>query len=402
MAMAANGKSGPDLRALRGLKVLDIGHWLAGPFGPTLLGDFGADVVKVERPGGQATPMRNPVSWSVENRNKKSITLALDQPRGQELFKQLIRHIDVVVENFVPGTLEKWGLGYADLAAVNERVILVRVTGFGQTGPYRNRKSFDRLGIAMGGLTYTTGYTHEPPVRPGFMVADYGTGMMNAFATLIAVYERDVAGSGVGQEVDVSLFETIFRLSGPLISNYDHDGVIRERSGNLVPGISPGDQFSTSDGYWVVVHAGADHHFRALMRTIGHPDVAGDPQYATLKQRVPSMDYLNALVAGWIIDRPLAEVMEKLLGAGVAVAPVYSAKQIAEDPHYAAREAIVTVDDPVTGPIKQPAPTPKLSRTPGRVYRAAPALGEHNAEIYGGLLGLSGEAIAALAHEGII
>jgi crotonobetainyl-CoA:carnitine CoA-transferase CaiB-like acyl-CoA transferase len=396
------GEGGPDLRALRGLKVLDIGHWLAGPFGPTLLGDFGADVIKVERPGGQNTPMRSPVSWSVENRNKRSITLALDRPRGQALFKRLIGTYDVVVENFVPGTLEKWGLGYGDLCAVNPRVILVRVSGFGQTGPYRDRKSFDRLGIAMGGLTYTTGYTHEPPVRPGFMVADYGTGMMNAFATLIAVYERDVAGSGRGQMVDVSLFETVFRLSGPLISNYDYDGVIRERSGNLVPGISPGDQFTTSDDRWVVVHAGADHHFRALLRTVGRPDVAGDPQYATLRQRVPHMDYLNAIVAGWIADRPLDEVMATLLAAGVAVAPVYSAADIAADPHYAAREAIVSVDDPATGPIKQPAPTPKLSRTPGAIYRAAPALGEHNADVYGGLLGLSADELAQLAADGII
>jgi crotonobetainyl-CoA:carnitine CoA-transferase CaiB-like acyl-CoA transferase len=389
MLMAADGANGLDPRALRGLKVLDIGHWLAGPFGTTLLGDFGADVLKVERPGGQNTPMRNPVSWSVENRNKKSITLALDRPEGQALFKRLIATYDIVVENFVPGTLEKWGLGYHDLCAVNERVILVRVTGFGQTGPYKDRKSFDRLGIAMGGLTYTTGYTHEPPVRPGFMVGDYGTGLMNAFATMMAAYERDAAGSGKGQMVDVSLFETVFRLSGPLIANYDHDGVIRERSGNLVPGISPGDQFSTSDDHWVVVHAGADHHFRALMRAVGQPAVADDPQYATLRQRVPHMDYLNALVAGWIIDRPLAEVMETLIGVGVAVAPVYSAADIAVDPHYAAREAIVTVNDPATGPIKQPAPTPKLSRTPGAIYHAAPALGEHNSEIYGGLLGLS-------------
>ncbi len=237
---APGGTPAMDLRALQGLKVLDIGHWLAGPFGPTLLGDFGADVIKVERPQGQPTPMRGAISRSVENRNKKSITLALDKPRGQAIFKELIKHYDVVVENFVPGTLEKWGLGYADLAAVNERVILVRVTGFGQTGPYAKRKSFDRLGIAMGGLTYTTGYTDRPPVRPGFMVADYGTGLMNAFATLIAVYNRDVAGSGKGQEVDVSLFETIFRLSGPMIANYDKLGVVRERSNNLVPGILQG------------------------------------------------------------------------------------------------------------------------------------------------------------------
>src|SRR5262245_34119302 len=163
--------AGLDVRCLQGLRVLDIGHWLAGPFGPTLLGDFGAEVIKVERPEGQNTPMRGALSWSVESRNKKSITLALDQPRGQQLFKDLIKHIDVVTENFVPGTMEKWGLGYAELAAINPRVILVRVSGFGQTGPYARRKSFDRLAIAMGGLTYTTGFPDGPPLRPGFMVA---------------------------------------------------------------------------------------------------------------------------------------------------------------------------------------------------------------------------------------
>ena len=389
-------------RALRGLRVLDIGHWIAGPFGPTLLGDFGAEVIRVDRPGGQGTPMSNPISWALDSRNKKSITLALDKPRGQEVFRKLVQHIDVVTENFVPGTLEKWGLDYKELSAINERVILVRVSGFGQTGPYRNRKSFDRLGIAMGGLTYTSGYSDRPPVRPGYMVADYGTGLTNAFATLIAVYERDVAGSGIGQEVDVSLFETVFRLSGALVSNYDREGTIRERSNNLVPGIAPGDQCETSDAHWVVFHAGADHHFRSLMRVIGYPEVAEDLQFATLKQRVPHMDYLNALVGQWIAQHPLDDVMETLIGAGVAAAPVYSAKDIVEDPHYAAREDIITVDDPVVGPIKQPAPLPKLGRTPGQVYHPAPALGEHNQEVYGGLLGLTDAELTELTCEGVI
>jgi crotonobetainyl-CoA:carnitine CoA-transferase CaiB-like acyl-CoA transferase len=389
-------------RALKGLVVLDIGHWLAGPFGATLLADFGAEVIKVEPPGGQRTPMTGAISWSVEARNKKCITLALNTPRGQELFKRLVRHADVVVENFKPGTLEKWGLDYAALAAENERIILTRVSGFGQTGPYRDRLSFDRLGIAMGGLTYTTGYTDRPPVRPGFMVADYGSGLMNAFATLLAVYNRDIAGTGKGQEVDVSLFETVFRLSGPLLSSFDKLGNIRERSDNLVPGISPGDQFETKDGAWIVIHAGADHHFVRLFETIGLPEIAHDPAYATLAQRIPAVEPLNALVGAWVAERTAAEVIETLVEAGVAAAKVYSAADIVADPHYAAREDIVTVDDPVVGPIKQPAPIPKLSRTPGRIYRAAPAKGEHNAEIYGGWLGLDEGCLAELRDAGII
>lgn len=390
------------LRALQGLKVLDIGHWLAGPFGPTLLADFGAEVIKIEPPGGQRTPMTGAISWAVEARNKKCITLALNTPRGQELFKELIRHADVVTENFKPGTLEKWGLDYATLSAINERIILVRVSGFGQTGPYRDRLSFDRLAIAMGGLTYTTGYTDRPPVRPGFMVADYGTGLMNAFATLIAVYNRDIAGTGKGQEVDVSLFETIFRLSGPMISNFDKNGVIRERSDNLVPGISPGDQFETADGAWIVFHAGADHHFVRLFETIGLPEIAHNPIYATLAQRIPAMEELNALVGAWVAERPVDEVIDTLVEAGVAISKVYNAADIAEDPHYEARGSIATVDDPVIGPVKQPAPTPKLSRTPGRIYNAAPAKGEHNQEIYGGWLGMSDDDITRLCEQGII
>src|SRR5215211_357535 len=389
-------------RALKGLVVLDIGHWLAGPFGGTLLADFGAEVIKVEPPGGQRTPMAGAISWSVEARNKKCITLALNTPRGQELFKQLVRHADVVIENFKPGTLEKWGLAYDALAAENERIILTRVSGFGQTGPYRDRLSFDRLGIAMGGLTYTTGYTDRPPVRPGFMVADYGSGLMNAFATLIAVYNRDIAGTGKGQEVDVSLFETIFRLSGPLVANFDKLGNVRERSDNLVPGISPGDQFETSDGAWVVIHAGADHHFRSLMAAIGQPEMAHDPNYATLQQRVPAVEPLNALVGAWVKERTADDAIETLVAAGVAVARVYSAADIVADPHYAAREDIVTVEDSVVGPIKQVAPLPKLSRTPGRIYNAAPAKGEHNAEIYGGWLGLDDACLAELRKTGII
>ena len=391
-----------DVRALAGLKVLDIGHWLAGPFGATLLADFGADVIKIEPPGGQRSPMTGAVSWAVEARNKRCITLALNQPRGQAIFKELVPHVDVVVENFKPGTLEKWGLGYDTLSSLNERIILTRVSGFGQSGPYRDRLSFDRLGIAMGGLTYTTGFPEGPPLRPGFMVADYGSGLMNAFATLIAVYNRDIAGSGKGQEIDVSLFETIFRLSGPMIANYDKLGVTRERSGNLVPGISPGDQFETSDGAWVVIHAGADHHFVRLFETIELPELAHDPAYATLNQRVPAMDELNAAVAAWVAQRTADEVITILVDAGVAVAKVYSPADIVADPHYAARGDIVTVDDPVTGPIKQVAPLPKLSRTPGQIYNPAPRKGEHNADIYGGWLGYSAQTLEELAAAGVI
>ena len=389
-------------RALNGLRVLDIGHWLAGPFGATLLADFGADVLKVERPGGQGLPTENRIGWAQDQRNKRGITLALDHPKGRAIFLDLINHYDVVVENFRPGTMEKLGLGYDVLSAANPRVILTRVSGFGQTGPFKDRPSFDRIGIAMAGLTYTSGYTDRPPVRPGFMVGDYGTGLTNAFATLIAVYNRDVVGTGLGQEVDVSLFESVFRLSGTLISQFDRNGVIRERSDNLVPGISPGDQFETKDGRWIVIHGGADHHFRAVFNAVGLSQIADAPEFATLKQRAGHTDELNDMIRPWVRDHTCDEVLEQFVAFGVPVGAIYSAKDIVEDEHYAARGDIVTVDDPELGPIKQPAPLPKLSRTPGHVYTTAPFLGQHNRDVYGGVLGMSDAELAELASAGVI
>lgn len=394
--------SGEAPRALDGVVVLDIGHWIAGPFGPTLLADFGATVIKVEPPNGQSTPMRNPVSWAVEQRNKKCITLALNTPRGRELFLDLVRRADVVVENFSPGTLERWDLSYARLSEANERLILVRVSGFGQTGPYRDRPAFDRLAIAMGGLTYTTGFPDSPPVRPGFQVADYGNGLMSAFATMVALFNRDGVGTGKGQEIDLALYETIFRLSGGLVPQYGVNGTMKERSGNTVPGISPGDQFKTLDDRWVVIHAGADHHFRRLFETIGLPELAHSDQFATLVQRAPSVAELNSAVAPWVAARTHEEVIDTLVAAGVPVSLVYNAEDISKDPHYQARDMIIDVDDPTVGRVPHPAPVPKLSRTPGQVYAPAPTLGQHNSEVYEGLLGLSSSDIDALRAEGII
>lgn len=395
-------RDGNTPRALEGLRVLDIGHWIAGPFGPTLLADFGADVIKIEQPDSRANPVRGPVSWALDQRNKRCITLALDKPRGRELFIDLVTHADVVVENFRPGTVDRLGIGYTTLSAVNERLVMVHVSGFGQTGPYRDRPSFDRLAIAMGGLTYTSGYDDQPPVRPGFMVADYGTGLMSAFATLVAIFNRDSAGTGKGQEIDLALYETIFRLAGPLVANFSHSGQIRERSGNRVPGIAPGDQFETADGRWIVIHAGADHHFRRLFELIGLPELANSPEFATLPQRVPALDQLNAAIVPWVKERDCARAIDELVNAGVPAAPVFNAQDIVADPHFAAREMIIDVDDPVAGRIKQQAPVPKLSRTPGQIYATAPGVGEHNREVYGDWLGLDDAELAGLQAEGVI
>lgn len=395
-------RDGNTPRALEGLRVLDIGHWIAGPFGPTLLADFGADVIKVEQPDSRANPVRGPVSWALDQRNKRCITLALDKPRGRELFIDLVKHADVVVENFRPGTVDRLGIGYTTLSAVNERLVMVHVSGFGQTGPYRDRPSFDRLAIAMGGLTYTSGYDDQPPVRPGFMVADYGTGLMSAFATLVAIFNRDSAGTGKGQEIDLALYETIFRLAGPLVANFSHSGQIRERSGNRVPGIAPGDQFETADGRWIVIHAGADHHFRRLFELIGLPELANAPEFATLPQRVPALDQLNAAIVPWVKERDCDRAIDELVNAGVPAAPVFNAQDIVADPHFAAREMIIDVDDPVAGRIKQQAPVPKLSRTPGQIYATAPGIGEHNREVYGDWLGLDDAELAGLQAEGVI
>ncbi|MBI1815046.1 MAG: CoA transferase [Deltaproteobacteria bacterium] len=393
---------------LAGLRILDLGTRIAAPFAATLLGDFGAEVIKVELPGSgdfmrSIGPFVGDYSlwWAVEGRNKKSITLDLRTPRGQALLKQLIAVSDVAVENFQPGTLEGWNLGFDTLRAINPNLILARASVYGQSGPYRDRPGLDRNGIGFGGLLYLTGYRDRPPVRPGVIISDYLTAVFNAFAIMMALYHRDVHRGG-GQSIDVALYESIFRILEHTMTSYDRLGVVREREGNRLRNSAPLDNWETKDGEFVCIVAAGDGLFPRLARALGREDLLTDARFGSLSARVAHADEINGIVGEWVKRHTAAEIEAILIPAQVPVTRAYSIADIAADPHYAAREDIVTVDDPTIGPLRMQAVYPRLSETPGRIARGAPKLGEHNHEVYADLLGLSDGEIAALRADGVI
>ena len=398
----------PSPLPLAGLRILDIGTRIAAPFAATLLGDFGAEIIKVELPGtGDFMRTIGPFDgghslwWAVEGRNKKSITLDLRQARGQELFRALVAKADVVVENFQPGTLEGWGLGYEALARINPDLILTRASVYGQSGPYRDRPGLDRNGIGFGGLLYITGYPDRPPVRPGVIISDYLTGVFNALAIMIALYHRDVHRAG-GQWVDLALYESVFRILEHTLPAYDRLGVVRGREGNRLRNSAPLDNWETKDGQYICIVAAGDGLFPRLARAIGREELLADPRFGSLAARAQHGDAINDIVGDWCRAHTADEIEAVMLAAEVPVTRAYSIADIAADPHYAARADIVTVDDPTIGPVKHPAVYPRLSATPGRIERGAPQLGEHNDEVYGGLLGLSREQIDELRAQRVI
>jgi crotonobetainyl-CoA:carnitine CoA-transferase CaiB-like acyl-CoA transferase len=393
---------------LTGIRILDLGTRVAAPFAATLLADFGADVIKVELPGSgdfmrSIGPFLDGYSlwWAVEGRNKRSVTLDLRQPRGQDLLRRLVACSDVVVENFQPGTLEAWGLGYDDLRTVNPGVILTRASVYGQSGPYRDRPGLDRIGIGAGGLLYLTGYADRPPVRPGVILSDYLTGIFNAFAIMLALYHRDVHRAA-GQWVDLALYESVFRVLEHTVATYDRLGAVRQREGNRLSNSAPLDNWESKDGQCMCIVAAGDGLFPRLARAMGRDDLLGDPRFASLAARVQHADEINAIVADWVKGHTADEVERILVAAQVPVTRAYSIADIFADPHYAARQDIVRVDDPTIGPTRMQAVYPRLSATPGRIQRGAPKLGEHNREIYGTLLGLSDEEIEALQRDRVI
>jgi crotonobetainyl-CoA:carnitine CoA-transferase CaiB-like acyl-CoA transferase len=399
---------------LVGLRILDLGTRIGAPFAATLLGDLGADVIKVELPG-QGDFMRTigpfadgySLFWAVEGRSKRSITLDLRKPRGQALLKRLVAEADVVVENFQPGTLEGWGLGYDALAAVNPGIILTRVSVYGQTGPYRDRPGLDRNGIAMGGLMYITGHPDRPPVRPGLIVSDYLTGVFNAFAILAAVYERDVRARADGalprgQWVDLSLYESILRIMEHTLASYDRLGIVREREGNRLKNSAPLDNWMTKDGKYLCIIAAGDGLFPRLCRAMGREDLPALPRFATMARRAEHGDEINGIVAEWVAAHTSAELQAILERHEVPFGVAYSVADIFADPHVAARAAIETVDDPTIGPLRMQGVYPRFSRTPGRIARGAPPLGADNEAVYKGLLGLGDTELEELAREGVI
>jgi len=399
---------------LVGLRILDLGTRIGAPFAATLLADLGADVIKVELPG-QGDFMRTigpfvgdySLFWAVEGRSKRSITLDLRKPKGQELAKRLVAKADVVVENFQPGTLEGWGLGYDVLSAVNPGIVLTRVTVYGQTGPYRDRPGLDRNGIALGGLMYITGYPDRPPVRPGLIVSDYLTAVFNAFSILAAVYERDTRARATGQAprgqwVDLSLYESILRIMEHTLAAYDRLGVVRERQGNRLENSAPLDNWETKDGKWVCIIAAGDGLFPRLCRAMGRQDLLDVPRFKTMALRAQHGDEINQLVADWVRTRTSAEVQAILEGHEVPFGVAYSVADIFADPHVAARGNIETVEDPSAGPIRMQGVYPRFSRTPGGIQGGAPRLGAHNDEVYKDLLGLDDAELDGLRKEGVI
>ncbi|MCC6212348.1 MAG: CoA transferase [Burkholderiales bacterium] len=395
--------------ALEGLKVLDISNVIAGPFAAALLGDFGAQVLKVELPGG-GDPLRalpphkegKPLLWKAVNRNKRAVTLDLRKSAGQALFLKLLPRFDVLIENYRPGTLDRWGLDKQALWQAQPRLVILRVTGFGQTGPYAGYAGFARLFEAYAGLAYITRAPGEAPVHPGYPIGDPIAGVFGAFGVLAALLHRAKNPDAPGQEIDLSCTEAMLRLLEVLPIEYDQLGLVHEPAGGGNAYVSPSGMFRSADGAWISFTAATQNVFQRLCRLIGREDLLADPRYATNPQRMQHQPELNAIVANWIEARPAGEAVRELSEAGVAVAPVYSNRDIARDAHFAFRESITRVTDADFGSVAVPCVVPRLSATPGEARSAGPAPGAHNAEVYGGWLGLPEAERAALAREGVI
>ena len=397
---------------LEGLRIIDIGTRIGAPFAATLLADFGAEVIKVEQPGrGDFMRSIGPFDegyslwWAVEGRNKKSITCDLRKPQGRDLLKKLVVHADAMVENFKPGTLEKWGLGPEILEELNPALILSRVSVYGQTGPYAQRPGLDRNGIAMGGLLHITGYKDRPPVRPGIIVSDYLTGLFNAFSLLIALYHRDAGGGREerrGQVVDLALYGSVLRILEHTVTAYDRLGIVRGREGNRLSNSAPLDNWETRDGEFVSLIAAGDGLFPRLAALIGRPDLVEDERFSSLAARVKNSEEINSIVAQWCRGRTADEIEALALAQDVPFARTLTVADICADPHIEQREDLAMVEDPVLGPVRMQGVYPRLSRTPGAIRHGAPELGQHNEEVYCGLLDLTSEDLARLRSDGVV
>jgi formyl-CoA transferase len=386
--------------------VIDVGTRLAAPFCAGLLGEMGAEVIKVEQPAGgdfmrTIGPFEDGYSlfWAVEGRGRRSATLDLRRSRGQDLFRQLAAHADVICENFRPGTMEEWHIGPADL---DPRLVLVRISVFGQNGPKAQRPGLDRMGIGYGGLMYLTGYPDSPPVRPGVTVSDYLTGAFCAQAAVAALYARDARGRGTGAVIDASLYGSILRILEWTIAAYDRLGIVRQREGNRLPNSAPLDNYPTADGRYICIVAGSDANFARLCRAMDRLELTEDPRFTTLAQRAANADVINGIVAEWTAPRNATEIEATCVAADVPVASAYTVADIVSDEQVSARGDVVTVEDPVLGPVRQQAPFPRMVGAPPVVPSGAPRLGEHNREIWCDLVGLSEDELAGLAAEGIV
>lgn len=396
--------------SLDGIRVLELGSLIAGPFCGRILADHGADVIKIEAPDAP-DPMRawgrhlidgRSVTWAQHGRNKRAITLNLRQPEGRALALHLVEKADVVLENFRPGTMEKWGLGYDELARANPGIIMVRVSGFGQTGPYAARAGFGSVGEAMGGIRHVTGYPDRPPVRVGLSLGDALAGLYAAVGTLMALQARTNHPQHRGQMVDVALYEAVFSLMEGILSEYCKLGVVAQRTGNTLPGAAPSNVYPSSDGGWVVIGANADTVFRRLAAAMGEPELADDSRFSSHIERGAHAEELDDRIAAWTRQFAIDEVLHRLEDASVPAGKIYSAADIAADPHYQARDMLLAVDDPALGQLTQLGIIPKLSATPGEVRWTAPTPGQHNREVLADLSGMNEAQLSDLAAAGII
>jgi succinyl-CoA---D-citramalate CoA-transferase len=394
---------------LEGLRVLEMGQLLAGPFASVLLAWFGAEVIKIEPPG-VGDPLRRwrklykgtALWWYILGRNKKCVTLNLRDPRGQEIARQLAAKVDVVLENFKPGTLEKWGLGYEELKQINPGLIMARVSGWGQTGPNASEPGYANVAEGFGGLRYVTGYPDRPPVRPNLSLGDSLAGLHAALGILLAVYHRDVKGTGEGQMVDVAIYESVFNMMESLVPEYDKLSHVRERQGAKLSGIVPTSTYPCSDGKYIIIGGNGDAIFKKLMIAAGREDLASDPRLEHNDGRVEHEQMIDDAIEAWTRQHTFDEVFQMLEAAGVPTGPIYSIADILKDAHYQARGMFEEVEIGEGEMVKLPTFVPKLSRTPGGTEWIGPGLGSHNQEIYSGLLGKSEEELVRLHEEGVI
>lgn len=392
---------------LTGLTVVDLSTIISGGTATSMLADLGALVIKVEHPKG-GDPLRSwgpfvsgqSVWWKVVSRNKKSVTLNLSQPRGQQLLFDLAQHADVLVENFRPGTLERWGLAPAALLARNAALVILRISGFGQTGPYRHRSGFGTVAEAMSGFVTLNGFPESPPLLPPMPLADEIAGLTGALSVVAAVHHR--AASGRGQVIDVSLYEPLFRLLVPYVTQYSALGLLAERTGNSFSDAAPRNLYRSGDGTWIALSATSQRVFERLAAAIGRPDMLEDDRFKDNTARIQHREALDAIISAWMGARGQEEILDRLEESGAVAGPVYDVPRILNDPQYAARQDVIAVQDPDLGEIRMVGVVPKFSKTPGAVTHAGPRLGEHNHEILCRWLGLDDAALQRLAEEGVV
>lgn len=406
LAAETGGGSDHAVGALAGLKVLDVSTLFAGPLAATILGDFGSDVIKVEHPK-HGDPARghgyskNGVGlwWKMLGRNKRCVTLDLSKPEGNELLLRLVEEADVMIENFRPGTLERWNLAPDRLIAANPRLVLARVTAFGQIGPLASRPGFGTQAESMSGFAHITGQSDGPPTLPPFGLADGIAALTAAFAVMAALRARD--RTGAGQVIDLAIIEPILTILGPQPTVYDQLGIIQGRTGNRSINNAPRNAYRTADGRWVAVSSSAQAIAERIMRLVGRPELIAEPWFATGRGRAEHADEIDDAVASWIAQRDAAEVIAAFGQAEAAVAPIYDASEILEDPQYKALRSITTVEDDELGPIKMQNVLFRLSGAPGRIRWPGPRLGQHNAEVYGEL-GVDPARMATLRRKGVV